>query len=65
MIAVWGAFPDRFSAYIKVYSVDVIDDDFDKVLDIISESGLPFPQNEIVFIENDIVVNTWVLYGDS
>jgi hypothetical protein len=54
---VYGAYPKWNTAEIKIYSVQVEDEDIEAAFEAASKAGYPIPENEIVFIENDQVIN--------
>lgn len=43
----------------SIYSVQVDDDDHHNFLKKLEEQGLPFPEAEVVFIENDKIISQW------
>lgn len=55
MIAVYYASSIPFS----MFTINVEDDDIGKFLDVLAKSEFPFPESDVIFIENDKVVNQW------
>lgn len=60
MIAVYYS-NNFFSKNDKIIVLQVKDDDHDVVLNAIKDNNAPFPDSEIVFIENDQEVNRYRL----
>jgi len=49
----------------KMYYINIEDDDFSEAINAIEKSGYPFPDTEMLFIDNDEVINTYDIHEAS